>query len=90
MDRRCIAGAEGRGAYGAGTIIRWSCRGGWYFVVTIAGAGLFAWVPFTHAARRLRTPARTRQAITYGAATVVLAVLIGVTPTDADGDPVGV
>ena len=54
--------------------------GGWYFVLTIFSAGLFAAVPFWHAASRLgRRDVRTL-ALAYTAADVYLVVLLALTP----------
>ncbi|WP_198319443.1 hypothetical protein [Actinopolyspora erythraea] len=53
-------------------------------------AGLLAWVPFAHAVRRLGGRSRARKAFGYGCVAVVMGVLAGLTPTDAEGDPVGV
>jgi hypothetical protein len=46
----------------------WS--GSWYFVVTIASFGLLAWVPFTHAAGRLRRRSIAALAVLYAALAV--------------------
>lgn len=61
----------------------------WYFVVTIASLGLFAWVPFLHAAARLGRKAIYVRAAVFGAAAVAIGVLIALTPTDATGKTVG-
>ncbi len=60
--------------------------GGWYFVLTIFSAGIFAAVPFWHATSRLgRRDVRTL-ALTYTAAGFYLAVLFALTPPQqADG-----
>jgi hypothetical protein len=63
--------------------------GWWYFVLTILTVGLFAWVPFLHAAQRLRGPKTWRLAAIYGAADILLFALIAVTPTDSVGNPTG-
>jgi hypothetical protein len=47
-------------------------RGAWYFVVVIASAGIFAAVPFAHAAHRLRRPSLWWWTALYAAATVAL------------------
>lgn len=64
-------------------------RGAWYYWVTIVTAGLFAWVPFLHAATRLSDRRLRRRAAVYGVAAVVLVALSSATPTDANGDPRG-
>lgn len=65
-------------------------RGGWYFVLTIATAGIAAAVPFWHAAARLARPGLRRVAGAYAVAGVVLAVLASVIPRDAADEPTGV
>jgi hypothetical protein len=61
----------------------------WYFVVTIATVGLFAWVPFVHAAVRLgRKPLYARAAV-FGAAAAVMFTLLSLSPKDAAGKTVG-
>ncbi|RCW40722.1 helix-hairpin-helix protein [Halopolyspora algeriensis] len=67
----------------------WFRHGGWYLVLTLATAGLCAWVPFLHAARRLRTAALKRRTAIYAGLAVLMVVLLSATPTDAQGDPVG-
>ncbi|WP_202918975.1 hypothetical protein [Saccharothrix deserti] len=47
-------------------------RGTWYFVVVIASAGIFAAVPFAHAAHRLRRPSLWWWTALYAAVTVAL------------------
>jgi hypothetical protein len=47
-------------------------RGTWYFVLVIASAGIFAAVPFAHAAHRLRKPSLWWWTALYAAATVAL------------------
>lgn len=65
-------------------------RGGaWYYWVTILTAGMFAWVPFLHAATRLRERRLRRRAAVYGLSAVVLVALSNIAPTDANGDPRG-
>ncbi len=61
----------------------------WYFVVTIASLGLFAWVPFVHAAARLGRKAIYVRAAVFGAVAVAIGVLMALTPTDATGKTVG-
>ncbi|MGH3879359.1 MAG: ComEA family DNA-binding protein [Actinophytocola sp.] len=61
-------------------------RGGrWYFVVAIASMGLFAWVPFLHAAARLDRPGPRRLALLFGAVAAAVAVWASVSP---DSEPV--
>lgn len=71
------------------TMQRIGARGAWYYWVTIVTAGLFAWVPFLHAASRLNDRRLRRRAAVYGLSAVVLVALSGATPTDANGDPRG-
>ncbi|WP_410593502.1 hypothetical protein [Amycolatopsis sp. lyj-23] len=61
----------------------------WYFVVTIASLGLFAWVPFVHAAARLGRTALYVRAAVFAAVAVLIGVLMAVTPTDTTGKAVG-
>lgn len=56
--------------------------GGWYFVLTICSAGLFAAVPFWHAASRLGRRELRKPALVYTAAGVFLAVLLALTPPE--------
>lgn len=51
-------------------------RGTWYFVIVIASAGVFAAVPFAHAAHRLRRPSLWWWTALYAAATVVLTTIV--------------
>jgi hypothetical protein len=57
--------------------------GSWYFLITIVSVGLLAWVPFTHAAGRLRRRSIAGLAVLYAALSVTAVVLIFVAPTDA-------
>ncbi len=61
----------------------------WYFVVTIASFGLFAWVPFVHAAARLGRKSLYVRAVFFAAIAVAIGVLVALTPTDANGKTVG-
>jgi len=61
----------------------------WYYVVTIGTAGLFAWVPFLHAAIRHRTAYTRWLAVIFGALDLVIYVLLGMTPRDAEGNATG-
>jgi hypothetical protein len=61
----------------------------WYVGIVIFSAGLLAAVPFAHAAQRLRRPDLWRWATVYGALTVVLLILMPLTPTDAQSNPIG-
>lgn len=56
--------------------------GSWYFVVTVVSLGLLAWIPFVHAASRLRSRSRRMLAVVYAVAAVVILVMISVTPAD--------
>ena len=61
-------------------------RGGaWYFVLTIATAGILTAVPFWHAASRLGRPDVRKLAIVYTLAGVYLVVLAVANPRQPDG-----
>jgi DNA uptake protein ComE-like DNA-binding protein len=68
---------------------RFIADGRWYYTLTVLTAGLFAWVPFLHAAARAHDDNPRRPAAIYGALAVGLAVMAGITPTDAQGEPAG-
>lgn len=61
----------------------------WYFVVTIATMGLFAWVPFVHAAVRLGRKTLYARAAAFGAVAAVMFTLLSLAPKDAAGKTVG-
>ena len=61
----------------------------WYFVVTIATIGLFAWVPFVHAAVRLGRKSLYARAAVFGAVAAVMFTLLSLAPKDAAGKTVG-
>lgn len=61
----------------------------WYFVVTIATIGLFAWVPFVHAAVRLGRKVLYARAAVFGAIAAVMFTLLSLAPKDAAGRTVG-
>ncbi|MEU0510503.1 hypothetical protein [Amycolatopsis sp. NPDC006125] len=64
---------------------RWT--GWWYLPVTILSLGILAWVPFVHAAVRLRRPRIHLWAVLYFAVLVaVLAVLPPADPTPTPAD----
>lgn len=63
--------------------------GGWYFVAAICSAGVFAAVPFWHAAYRLQRPQLWKTAAAYSVAGIAFLVLSGLIPKDAAGDPIG-
>lgn len=68
----------------------WFVAGGWYYVITVLSAGLLAWVPFVHAISRLgRRPEYVRRATLFGAAALVITLLLAIAPTDAQGNAVG-
>lgn len=54
----------------------------WYYLVLIATAGLFAWIPFLHAALRLKTAKSRRMALIFGALDAIMYVLLAVRPQD--------
>ncbi|MDT7801220.1 MAG: hypothetical protein QOI78_4653 [Actinomycetota bacterium] len=70
-----------------GAVARLGSR--WYFVVTIATIGLFAWVPFVHAAVRLGRKSLYVRAAVFGAAAALMGVLMSLSPKDAAGKVVG-
>lgn len=53
-----------------------AARGTWYFVVVIASAGIFAAVPFAHAAHRLRKPSLWWWTALYAVATVAVLLIL--------------
>jgi hypothetical protein len=59
--------------------------GVWYFLVTIFSFGLLAWVPFVHAAGRLRRRSVVVMAVVYAVGAVTSVVLTSLGPTDAQG-----
>lgn len=63
--------------------------GKWYFVVTIATAGLLAAVPFFHAASRLERPQLRIVGAGMAAGGLLGYALIAVSPTDSTGQPTG-
>lgn len=58
----------------------WS--GIWYFLITILSMGLLSWVPFVHAAGRLRRRSIVVMAVVYAAGAVTAVVLMSVSPAD--------
>jgi drug/metabolite transporter superfamily protein YnfA len=63
--------------------------GRWYFVLSILTLGMFAWVPFLHAAQRLGRSNIRRRAAIYGGVAAIMVVIGGLTPEDSAGNPVG-
>lgn len=63
--------------------------GRWYFVITILSVGLFAAVPFFHAASRLDKPHLRKVGAGVAAGALLGFALISVAPTDEVGDPSG-
>jgi hypothetical protein len=59
--------------------------GRWYYLVLIATAGLFAWVPFLHAAVRLRTTRARSLALIFGGLDALIYVLLALTPQNSQG-----
>jgi hypothetical protein len=61
--------------------------GSWYFLITVASFGLLAWVPFVHAANRLRRRSIVVLAVIYGTASAIQTALLslssGETPEQA-------
>jgi DNA uptake protein ComE-like DNA-binding protein len=48
----------------------------WYFALTILSCGLLAWIPFVHAASRLRSRSAVIFAVVYVLADIVISVLL--------------
>jgi hypothetical protein len=63
--------------------------GKWYFVVTLATAGLLAAVPFFHAASRLGRPQLRKVGAGMAAGSLLGYALVGLSPTDGAGEPTG-
>lgn len=59
--------------------------GRWYYLVVVGTAGLFAWVPFLHAATRVRTAKAALLAALFGTLDIAMYVLLGLTPQDSQG-----
>jgi hypothetical protein len=59
--------------------------GRWYFVVAVVSVGLFAWVPFVHAATRLHRRSVSLRAALFGAGALAYSVLLAFTPTTDQG-----
>jgi hypothetical protein len=68
---------------------RMVANGAWYYTVTVATAGLFAWVGFLHAGARLDDSRVRRRAVPYAIGAAVIGFLAAVEPTDAQGNPRG-
>jgi DNA uptake protein ComE-like DNA-binding protein len=61
----------------------------WYFVVPLASLGFLAFVPFVHAAVRLRRPRLGLLAVVYVAFVVAVQAVMGAAPADAQGTVAG-
>lgn len=59
-------------------------NGKWYYSLPILTVGLFAWVPFLHAAAKTHRAEPRKLAIIYGVVAVVLASLSTLTQSDAE------
>ena len=59
--------------------------GRWYYLVLIATVGLFAWVPFLHAAVRLRTARARWLTLVFAGLDALIYVLLAVVPQDSQG-----
>jgi DNA uptake protein ComE-like DNA-binding protein len=57
----------------------------WYYVVVVATAGFFAWIPFLHAAIRLRTRRARWLAAIFGGADALIYVLLAIEPDGTHG-----
>jgi hypothetical protein len=56
---------------------RWFTRGGWYVVVIVGSLSMLSFVPFVHAALRLRRPSAWAFAVLYTAAVVGIFLMPG-------------
>lgn len=79
-----------------GSVPTWSppppppvATGKWYFVITLATAGLLASVPFFHAASRLDRPQLRKVGAGMAAGGLVGYALMAMSPTDSTGEPTG-
>jgi hypothetical protein len=63
----------------------WRVAGRWYYLVLVGTAGLFAWVPFLHAATRVRTAKARWLAALFGGLDILLYVVLSLTPQDSQG-----
>jgi len=63
--------------------------GSWYFLITVVSAGLLAWIPFVHAAGRLRRRSTAVWAVVYGAAAALLVTLLSLTPAEPQSGTAG-
>lgn len=61
----------------------------WYILVTLGSFGVLSWLPFAHAAARLRSDAHAVRACAYAALATVGLILLSIAPMDASGNPVG-
>lgn len=68
----------------------WFTNGGWYPLVTLPTFGFASWIPFTHAAHRLDNDRLVKFGAAYSFMPLVSFILLGVTPTDVDGNPTSV
>lgn len=57
--------------------LQWFARGGWYLLVVVGSLGILSFVPFLHAATRLRTPVAWLWVALYSAAVTWLFSLTG-------------
>lgn len=57
--------------------LQWFARGGWYILVVVGSLGMLSFVPFLHAATRLRTPVGWLWVALYSAAVIWLFSLTG-------------
>lgn len=63
--------------------------GRWYYLVLVGTMGLFAWVPFLHAATRVRAARARWLAALFGTLDIVMYVLMALTPHDSQGHSTG-
>jgi hypothetical protein len=57
-----------------------SVRGLWYYLVTLISVGTFAWIPFLHAALRLRTTSARLTAVGFAVADALIYTAMALTP----------
>jgi DNA uptake protein ComE-like DNA-binding protein len=60
----------------------------WYYVVVVGTAGAFAWVPFLHAAIRLRTRKARALALIFGGIDALIYTLLAIEPNEGPGQAV--
>lgn len=74
MDHRQVYRRDPVGGESTGRrLLRWFSRGGWYLVLVVLSIGMLSFVPFVHAALRLRrSPLLWLWAVLYTAAVIIM------------------